>query len=47
MGRLMLDPEDLIDDLVGVRLRIYEQPEMAAVMGNLLAFLLPADRTFP
>ncbi len=40
MGRLMLDPEDLIDDLVGVRLRIYEQPEMAAAMGHLLAFSL-------
>ncbi|RAN69541.1 alpha/beta hydrolase [Bacillus sp. SRB_336] len=38
MGRLMLDPQDLIDDLVGVRLRIYEQPEMRAAMGNLLAF---------
>lgn len=38
MGRLMLNPEDLIDDLVGVRLRIYEQPEMAAAMGHLLAF---------
>lgn len=38
MGRLMLSPDDLIDDLVGVRLRIYEQPEMAGAMGNLLAF---------
>jgi 2-hydroxy-6-oxonona-2,4-dienedioate hydrolase len=38
MGRLMLDPDDLIDDLVGVRLRIYQQPEMAAAMGHLLAF---------
>lgn len=38
MGRLVLDPEDLIDDLVAVRLRIYEQPEMASAMGNLLAF---------
>lgn len=38
MGRLMLDPVDLIDDLVGVRLRIYQQPEMANVMGHLLAF---------
>lgn len=38
MGRLMLNPEDLIDDLVGVRLRIYEQPEMAKAMGHLLAF---------
>ncbi|HEX5595205.1 MAG TPA: alpha/beta hydrolase [Micromonosporaceae bacterium] len=40
MGRLMLDPENLIDDLVGVRLRIYEQPEMAAAMSHLLAFSL-------
>lgn len=38
MGQLVLDPEDLIDDLVGVRLRIYQQPEMATAMGNLLAF---------
>lgn len=38
MGRLVLDPEDLIDDLVGVRLRIYQQPEMAHAMANLLAF---------
>lgn len=38
MGRLMLNPEDLIDDLVAVRLRIYQQPEMADAMGNLLAF---------
>lgn len=38
MGRLMLNPNDLIDDLVGVRLRIYEQPEMAQAMGHLLAF---------
>jgi 2-hydroxy-6-oxonona-2,4-dienedioate hydrolase len=39
MGRLMLNPEDLIDDLVAIRLRIYQQPEMAAVMGHLLAFI--------
>lgn len=38
MGRLVLDDDDLIDDLIAVRLRIYEQPEMAAVMGHLLAF---------
>jgi 2-hydroxy-6-oxonona-2,4-dienedioate hydrolase len=38
MGRLMLDPADLIDDLIGVRLRIYEQPEMATAMPHLLAF---------
>lgn len=38
MGGLMLNPADLIDDLVGVRLRIYERPEMAQAMGHLLAF---------
>lgn len=38
MGRLMLDPADLIDDLVGVRLKIYEQPEMVRAMPHLLAF---------
>jgi len=38
MGRLMLNQEDLIDDLVAVRLRIYQQPEMAAAMKHLLAF---------
>lgn len=38
MGRLMLNPEDLIDDLISVRLRIYQQPEMATAMDNLLAF---------
>lgn len=38
MGRLMLDPGDLIDDLVGIRLQIYQQPEMAGAMGHLLAF---------
>ena len=39
MGRLMLKPEDLIDDLVAVRLAIYQQPEMAAAMKHLLAFI--------
>lgn len=38
MSRLVLDPDDLIDDLVAVRLRIYQQPEMVVAMGNLLAF---------
>ncbi|MDO5699086.1 MAG: alpha/beta fold hydrolase [Dermatophilus congolensis] len=38
MGRLMLDQSDLIDDLVGVRLAIYQQPEMATAMKHLLAF---------
>jgi len=38
MSKLMLDPDDLIDDLVGIRLRIYQQPAMAAAMGHLLAF---------
>lgn len=38
MGRLMLDPNDLIDDLVAVRLAIYRQESMKAAMGHLLAF---------
>ncbi|WP_040796002.1 alpha/beta fold hydrolase [Nocardia higoensis] len=38
MGRLMLNQEDLLDDLVAVRLRIYQQPEMAEAMKHLLAF---------
>lgn len=38
MSRLVLDPRDLIDDLVAVRLGIYQQPEMAAAMPHLLAF---------
>ena len=38
MSRLMLHQEDLIDDLVAVRLSIYQQDEMKQAMGNLLAF---------
>ncbi|WP_104104175.1 alpha/beta fold hydrolase [Arthrobacter sp. 08Y14] len=38
MGRLMLHREDLIDDLVAVRLGIYRQDSMKAAMGHLLAF---------
>lgn len=38
MGRLMLKEEDLIDDLIAVRLAIYEQPELQAAMGHLLEF---------
>lgn len=38
MGRLMLDQKDLIDDLVAVRLRIYQAPEMKRAMPHLLAF---------
>ncbi len=38
MGRLMLDQRDLIDDLVAVRLAIYQTPEMKRAMPHLLAF---------
>ncbi|WP_333674437.1 alpha/beta fold hydrolase [Glutamicibacter sp.] len=38
MGRLMLDQKDLIDDLVAVRLGIYQEPEMKKAMPHLLAF---------
>jgi len=38
MGRLMLDQKDLIDDLVAVRLEIYQAPEMKKAMPHLLAF---------
>lgn len=38
MGRLMLDQKDLIDDLVAVRLEIYQAPEMKKAMAHLLAF---------
>lgn len=38
MGRLMLKQEDLIDDLIAVRLAIYEQPELQAAMSHLLEF---------
>lgn len=40
MGRLMLNQEDLIDDLVAVRLAIYQQEEMKQAMSRLLAFSL-------
>lgn len=40
MGRLMLDQEDLIDDLVAVRLAIYQQETMKKAMPRLLAFSL-------
>lgn len=38
MGRLMLDQNDLVDDLIAVRLAIYSQDSMKAAMGHLLAF---------
>lgn len=38
MGRLMLKEEDLIEDLVAVRLAIYQQDEMKEAMRHLLAF---------
>lgn len=40
MGRLMLNQEDLIDDLVAVRLAIYQQESMKNAMPRLLAFSL-------
>ncbi|WP_411731457.1 alpha/beta fold hydrolase [Paeniglutamicibacter sp.] len=43
MGRLMLNQEDLIDDLVAVRLAIYQQESMKAAMGRLLAFTSGSD----
>jgi 2-hydroxy-6-oxonona-2,4-dienedioate hydrolase len=38
MTSLVLDPEQLMDDLIAVRLNIYRQPSMAAAMPHLLAF---------
>lgn len=40
MGGLMLKPEDLIDDLIAIRLDIYQDPRMQAAMARLLAFSL-------
>lgn len=39
MRGLVLHEEDLIDDLVATRLRIYQQPSLQKVMGHLLAFV--------
>jgi 2-hydroxy-6-oxonona-2,4-dienedioate hydrolase len=47
MGRLMLDQNDLIDDLVAVRLAIYRQDSMKAAMGHLLAFTQGNDKLSP
>jgi 2-hydroxy-6-oxonona-2,4-dienedioate hydrolase len=44
MGRLMLNQEDLIDDLIAVRLAIYRQESMKAAMGHLLAFTRGNDK---
>lgn len=38
MGRLMLNQDDLIDDLVAVRLNVYRQESMKAAMGHVMAF---------
>ncbi|NVN00185.1 alpha/beta hydrolase [Arthrobacter sp. SDTb3-6] len=38
MGRLMLNQDDLIDDLVAVRLGVYRQEAMKAAMGHVMAF---------
>lgn len=43
MGRLMLNEDDLIDDLVAVRLSIYQQESMKTAMGHLLAFTAGTD----
>jgi 2-hydroxy-6-oxonona-2,4-dienedioate hydrolase len=40
MSGLMLKPEDLIDDLIAIRLDIYQDPRMQAAMPHLLAFSL-------
>ena len=44
MGRLMLDQNDLIDDLIAVRLGIYREESMKAAMGHLLAFSRGNDK---
>lgn len=40
MKGLVLNPEQLSDELVNIRLDIYRQPEMQAAMSRLLAFSL-------
>jgi 2-hydroxy-6-oxonona-2,4-dienedioate hydrolase len=40
MSGLMLKPDDLIDDLIAIRLDIYQDPRMQAAMPRLLAFSL-------
>lgn len=40
MSGLMLKPEDLIDDLIAIRLDIYQDPRMQDAMPRLLAFSL-------
>jgi pimeloyl-ACP methyl ester carboxylesterase len=40
MSGLMLNPDDLIDDLIAIRLDIYQDPRMQAAMPRLLAFSL-------
>ena len=40
MKGLVLQPETLMDDLIGVRLDIYSDPRMQAAMPHLLAFTL-------
>ncbi len=40
MKGLVLDPSTLADDLVAIRLAIYQQPSMKAAMPRLLAFTL-------
>ncbi|WP_343676370.1 alpha/beta hydrolase [Paraburkholderia heleia] len=38
MTKLMLNPETLADEIIGVRLEIYSDPRMKAAMAHLLAF---------
>lgn len=47
MSNLMLEPEDLIDDLIGIRLDIYQDPRMQAAMPHLLAFSLGGEDLKP
>jgi pimeloyl-ACP methyl ester carboxylesterase len=39
LGRLVKHPDDLIDDLIAVRLDIYSQPAMQEAMPRVLAFM--------
>ncbi|PFG39823.1 2-hydroxy-6-oxonona-2,4-dienedioate hydrolase [Georgenia soli] len=39
MRGLVLNKEDLVDDIIAVRLNIYRQPELQAAMPNLLAYI--------
>ncbi|MNZ40579.1 4,5:9,10-diseco-3-hydroxy-5,9,17-trioxoandrosta-1(10),2-diene-4-oate hydrolase [compost metagenome] len=47
MSGLMLDGDDLIDDLIAIRLDIYQDPRMQAAMPRLLAFSLGGQDLSP